>query len=306
MGHRRRIKFGSGRVVAALLLGCLIGCGDDDQRPNPRGPGLVQVETAADLEEAFRTAVAGDTIQILSGFTGTTLNLSRGLTLGADRAPILLVADSRQATRTGIVFPDSVDGITITGHTTINGRTTTLRNIDLRGGLNGLVLVNSTVNVSRCSFKGTMLDGIAARGALSTGKVELCLFDFNNRFGISTGSNAALTIERNTIAMSGDCGLYIDSNAVIRANNVFGAYQYGIILQGNTAGATLTCNNAFGSEIGPNYVSATIAVDPARNLELDPRFCDLGVYSLRSGSPLAALNSPPGCGTIGAFEPECD
>lgn len=308
LGDSGGVRFGRRLAVALLGVLGLVACGDDDgPGPSPpRGPGLVQVQTAADLDEAFHDAVAGDTIQILSGFAGTTFNMTHGLELTAEQSPILVYGDSRPAFRPRLVFPDTVDAVTIAGHMTTGARTTTLRYLDVQGGRNGLVLDNATVNVSRCSFTMTLLDGIEASGALSTGKVELCFFELNNRFGISTGSSAALTIERNTVARSGDCGLYIDSNAIVRANNVVQAFQYGIILQSHSTGATLTCNNAFDSTIGPNYVSNSITIDTTKNVEFNPQFCGAGLYTIRSGSPLAALNSPAGCGTIGAFEPECD
>lgn len=306
MVFRRRIEFLVILAGTAASLTLLAGCGDEEVAPDPRRASLVQVQTATDLEEAVRTAVAGDTIQILSGFAGTTFSLQRGLRLSAEQSPILLVGDSRPTVRPRLVFPDSVDGLTIVGHGTVNGRRTTLRYIDIQGGRNGLVLNNARADVNRCTFKGSLLDGIAARGAQSNGRVDLCLLDQNNRFGISTGEGAALTIERNTVARSGDCGLYIDSDAIVRANNVVMAHQFGIILRSHSAGATLTCNNSFGSEIGPNYVSDVIAVDPVKNIELDPRFCGPGLYSVRQASPLAWRNSPSGCGAIGAFDPECD
>lgn len=310
MSVRRFLRFrGFALALLALALGLgLQSCGKDKKPgpPGPRGPQLTQVQTAAELETALIEAVAGDTIQVLPGLSGGEFRMAHGFTLKATQSPLLLIGDERSPVRPRIVFPDTANGLVIRGHTRVGGRETTIENLDFDGGRNTLLLDNARVTVRGCTFRMSLFDGIYASGSGSDGTVELCYFEANGAFAVSTHGGSRLTARRNTVLLAGDCGFYIDSNAVLTANNIVQAHTYGIILQSGATAADVRCNNAWQSGSGTNYVSGSgFDFAGSKNYELNPQFCGAGLKTIKSGSPLAALNSD-GCGTIGSFEIGCD
>jgi hypothetical protein len=305
MSVRRFLRFrGFALALLALALGLgLQSCGKDKKPgpPGPRGPQLTQVQTAAELETALIEAVAGDTIQVLPGLSGGEFRMAHGFTLKATQSPLLLIGDERSPVRPRIVFPDTANGLVIRGHTRVGGRETTIENLDFDGGRNTLLLDNARSKV--CSVCRSLSARIRSG---SDGTVELCYFEANGAFAVSTHGGSRLTARRNTVLLAGDCGFYIDSNAVLTANNIVQAHTYGIILQSGATAADVRCNNAWQSGSGTNYVSSSgFDFEGSKNYELNPQFCGPGLRSIKSGSPLAALNSD-GCGTIGSFEIGCD
>lgn len=306
----RRFPGPCGFALALLTLALGLGlqsCGDDKKPgpPGPRGPRLTQVQSAADLETALLEAVAGDTIQVLPGLAGGEFRMGHGFTLKATQSPLLLIGDERSPVRPRIVFPDTANGLVIRGHTRVGARETTIENMDFDGGRNTLLLDNAHVTVRGCNFRMSLFDGINASGSGSDGTVELCYFEANGAFAISTHGGSRLLARRNTVWLAGDCGFYLDSNAVLTANNIVQSHTYGIILQSGATAPAVRCNNAWQSGSG-NYVSSSgFDFGENKNYELNPQFCGAGLKTIKSGSPLAALNSD-GCGTIGSFEIGCD
>lgn len=292
-------------AALALALACS-ACGDDKNPgpPGPREPHLTQVQTAGDLVTALTTAVAGDTIQVLPGLGGGVFNIGHSITLKATQAPLLLTGDERSPVRPRLVFPDTAEGLVIQGHLRAGTRETTIENVDFQGGRNTVLLQGSRVTLRGCTFRQSLYDGINATGAASDGTVELCYFEGNGAFAISTHGGSRLVARRNTVVHAGDCGFYIDSNAVLTANNVVQSFNVGIILQSGATNPTVQCNNAY-QNAGGNYSGGGYDFTENKNYELNPQFCAPGVYTLKSGSPLTTLNSG-GCGTIGAFEIGCE
>lgn len=282
--------------AASLLF--LAACGDDDP-PGRTEPEVIYVTSAEELAAALESPVAGDTIQIDGGFSNPEFEMDRGFVLDGDSSPIHIRSNPRASFRPTIVFPANVDGLRFNGH---DG--STVKFLEFRGGRNTVVLDNSNVRLDSLIITDPDQDGVEAFGAGTTGRVHGCLIEFvpagqgghGGRFGVSTTSGTRLTIEQNTIVEAGDCGLYIGSNDVIRANNIVRAHNFGIFFDGNADTPVVTCNNAFMS-VNANYQPAT-AADPETNFQVDPRFC-AGSYRLQDISPLAPINSG-GCGLIGS------
>lgn len=304
---RRAFALTAPLLMAALALALACAACGDDKNPGPPGPRearLTQVLTAGELVTALTTAVAGDTIQVLPGLGGGVFNIGHSIMLKPGQAPLLLIGDERSPVRPRLVFPDTAEGLVIQGHLRAGSRETTIENIDFQGGRNSILLEGSRVTVRGCTFRQSLYDGINATGAASDGTVELCYFEGNGAFAISTHGGSRLVARRNTVVHAGDCGFYIDSNAVLTANNVVQCFNVGIILQSGATNPTVQCNNAYQNS-GGNYAGGSYDFMANKNYELNPQFCAPGVYTLKSGSPLTTLNSG-GCGTIGAFEIGCE
>jgi hypothetical protein len=295
---RKRLRSVSFFLAPALWLGLLAAaCSDDDPIDPVETAGIIIVNTPAELDDALLNSIAGDTIEIRGEFSSTTYSMARGYVIPASRSPLRIVGSDRTTFRPEVVFPDNVDGLTFEGHSGSE-----IEGLDFRGGNNAIVLNNSNLMISGVTIRDCDEDGVMASGSGSNGLVETSLFERPGRFGVSTYAGAELVIDNNTIIEAGDCGLFLESNAVVTNNNIVRASVYGIICSGGST-PTFNCNNAHDSG-SINYNCGDL-VNTENNYQLDPEFCE-GGYFLKAQSPLTPANSG-GCGLIGAFMPvECD
>ncbi len=298
------------RLSPLLLLAALFpligttGCSeDDDVTPPAELPTLRVVRTAAELDTAFRTITAGDTIEIDSGFSGPRFEMTQGYVFEADVSPILIRSTPRATSRIEIVFPSNVNGLTFRGH---DG--TRLTRLSISEGLSAIVLDNARVLIDTLEIRYPARDGIEALGEGCSGRVRGCLIEFKpvaaggfgGRFGVSTGERSRMTIDKNTIIDAGESGLYIGSNDTIANNNIYRAHNFGLYFDHSSTMPMVYCNNAFQSTNANFRAENDIGVPGENNLSVDPRFCP-GSYLLSELSPLTQANSR-GCGLIGALD----
>jgi len=292
-------------LAALLTLLGAPGCSDDDVTPPAEFPSLRVVRTAAELDTALRTITSGDTIEIDGGFSGSQFMMTRGYVLEADVSPILIRSTPRSTSRTEIVFPANVNGLTFREH---DG--TRLTRLSFRGAQSTIVLDNARVLIDTLEIRNPARDGVEALGEGCSGRVRGCLIEFRpvasggmgGRFGVSTGDRTRMTIDKNTIIEAGDCGLYVGSNDTIANNNIYRAHNFGIYFDEASTTPMVFCNNAFQSTNANYRAENEIGVPGENNFAIDPRFCP-GSYRLRSTSELTAANSG-GCGLIGALDVE--
>jgi hypothetical protein len=293
--------------AAAVVVG-LAACGDDDDNgPDPDdGPRLRVVRTAAELDTAFRTVGPGDTIEIDGGFSSSQFVMTRGYEFEADVSPLLVRAAPRATIRPEIVFPANVNGLTFHGH---DG--TRLAKLSLRGGLTTIVLDDARVLVDTVEIRDPAQDGVEAMGSGSAGRVRGCFIQHvpvaqgghRGRFGIFTGNNSRMTLDKNTIVNAGDCGMHIGSNDTIRNNNIFGARLHGLYFDALSTSPDVSCNNCFQSGTANYGTVNDIGVPGDDNFALNPRFCP-GSFRLSVNSPLTDANACPTCCLIGALDVE--
>jgi hypothetical protein len=292
-------------IVFLLGPAFLAGCGDDDDDPPAERKSLHVVTTAAELDTALRNVAAGDTIEIDGGFSEPRFEMTRGYTFDADSSPFLLRAAPRTTIRPEIVFPADQDGLTFRDH---DG--TRLTRLSLRGGRTTIVLDDARVLIDTLEIRDPARDGVEAMGAGSTGRVRGCLIQCiptaqggqRGRFGIFTGGGSQLTIDKNTIADAGDCGMHIGSNDTVRNNNVVRSTLHGLYFDGSATAPDVSCNNSFQSGQANYGTVNDIGVPGDDNYAVNPRFCQ-GSFRLSVNSPLTAANAGA-CGLIGAFEVE--
>ena len=280
-------------LAAAILLAA--GCGDDDVDPPTDDDPLKVVRTAAELDTAFRTVSSGDTIEIDGGFSGGQFVMTQGYVFEAESSPFFVRSTSRSI-RPEIVFPSTADGLTFVGH-----EGTRLTRLSIRGGRTSIVLRDARVLLDTLEIRAPARDGVEAMGVHSSGRIRGSLIELPGRFGVFTGDSAPFTVDKNTIADAGDCGMHIGSNCTVRNNLVVGAGLHGLYFDDLATSPTVICNDAF--QNGTNYGTASdIGVPGDNNYAVDPRFCPSS-YRLRSNSPLTAANAGS-CGLIGAFDVE--
>jgi hypothetical protein len=229
--------------------------------------------------------------------------MTRGYEFNAETSPFLFRSAPRTTIRPEIVFPSTVNGLTFHDH---DG--TRLTRLSLRGGLTTIVLDDARVLIDTLEIRDPARDGVEAMGSGSSGRVRGCLIQFMTaqgsppgRFGVFTGGGSRLTIDKNTIADAGDCGMHIGSNDTVRNNNVVRATLHGLYFDGAATSPDVACNNAF--QNGTPYGTANeIGVPGDDNYAVNPRFC-MDSFRLSVNSPLTAANAGA-CGLIGAFEVE--
>lgn len=299
------------RLSPLLLLAALFpligtpGCSEDDVTPSAELPTLRVVRTAAELDTAFRTITAGDTIEIDVGFSEFRFLMTQGYVFEADVSPILIRSTPRSTSRTEIVFPANVNGLTFRGH---DG--TRLTRLSLSGGLSTILLDEARVLIDTLEIRNPARDGIEALGEGCRGRVRGCLIEFKpvsaggagGRFGVSTGEGSSMTIDKNTIIEAGDCGISVGSNDTLANNNIYRAHNFGIYFDSASTMPMVFCNNSFQSTNADYRAVNDIGVPGANNFSVNPRFC-LGSYRLSELSPLTEANSR-GCGLVGALDVE--
>jgi parallel beta-helix repeat protein/predicted outer membrane repeat protein len=150
------------------------------------------------------------------------------------------------------------------------------------GDLYGAVVNDASPTFRRCTFVGNVSTGVVFLGNQGFRYIDSCTF-YQNGIGIEVASQGELLIERTIIVFSQSSALTC------------------------IGGVTASCCDLWGN-LGGNWTGCLADQEGKNgNFSANPRFCDAanGDYSLNSVSPCAPVNSPPGCGLIGAFPVGC-
>jgi hypothetical protein len=168
--------------------------------------------------------------------------------------------------------------------------------------------------VTGCLFKGNVNTGTGPGGlGLGDGPktVENCIFIENGAMGSNgqgggmSGTGQPFVIRNNTFF-----GNYKTQNpaagSAVKATT-FAFFENNIVV-GSEGGAAIAASNGISTDCNvywDNPVGIGIPLSPT-DREVDPLFCDPGIYdlTLRTGSPCLP-EDPLGCGPIGALDQGC-
>jgi hypothetical protein len=184
------------------------------------------------------------------------------------------------------------------------------------GGAGGMVISTALggSTISNCLFKGNVNTGVGG-GGLGLGQgpktVEDCLFIENGAMGPNGQGGGlriggSISIVRNN-TFFGNYKMENPANGAAVQFTTFGTFENNIIVGSHGGGAVddfggiqTSCNVYWGNAQGIGVPLAPT------DREVDPQFCDAGVYdlSLEAGSPCLP-EDPSGCGLIGALEQGC-
>jgi hypothetical protein len=181
-------------------------------------------------------------------------------------------------------------------------------------------LAVSTANggtvIRECLFKGNVAYGTGS-GALGLGTfgsktVENCIFIENQALGsngtgggLSGGGIPLFVVRGNTFVNNAKIATPPAGGSV--RFNTYGLFENNIVV-GSEGGAAISAPNGIEPSCNvywDNSLGVGIPLSPT-DREIDPQFCDAGVYdlTLRTGSPCLP-DDPLGCGLIGALGQGC-
>ena len=130
--------------------------------------------------------------------------------------------------------------------------------------------------------------------------------------GVTIWEGSSPLLLRNTIALNsgalGGGGVFITRNShpTLRRNIVSHSPDGGVRVDDLQSTVVFECDDVWGNA-GYNYSGVADPTGSNGNISLDPLYCNLAAlnFHLDVTSPCTALNSPSGCGLIGALDIGC-
>lgn len=279
-------------IWAFLLLSFLqVACSEDDPAapPEAENPGILVPGDAESIEEALTLAEPGDVIVLAADTLEISVPIEieeiDAITLrgrvreDAPRAVLRLATAGRR----GITVDTSSVGIIIEG-------------IEMIGNFSTGVQFDSPDGILRdCRIDGARSYSISTTFPAANIRIEENLLIRPGVFGINCIRGSEPVIVANTIAFSGDCGIYtFNASPRCERNLVAHSVNYGIACFG-VGGPVLECSNVFDSGTS-NY---SFLCDPAESdFFEDPLFCDEVSFMLQPDSPCLTK----ACGRVGAVD----
>ena len=290
----RIVLFASLSLTTFALL--FTSCSDDPAQPQrPPMDFLVGVEIT--LADAVAQAIPGDTITLVGGDSLTATQvipsnktplLFRALVL---HDPLLRGPDDQPILR----FESPAEGTRIAG-------------IFFRGGSSSLVVEGEGhLKIWGCGFRDGDVQVLVDGGSFV--EIVESVMDDAGTFAIQAMNGARIVSSNNTIVNAGDCGILLTGSSTGRVDHciLHDSVNFGIAC---TGGGSLDpdsgCNDIYSNVGGSSpYLGCTGSVG---DFSLDPGFCDEEnrYYRLAETSPCTELNSPGGCGLVGAIPDGCN
>jgi hypothetical protein len=267
--------------LAAVLQAA---CGDDPTQPDTvtRYPG-----SASSLQAAIDLAGVGETVLVGPG----THTIDAPVVVAAARANITLLGDTSQGSRPILQFALAATADAIY----VNASGFRIAELEIAGTYrDGVTFSAGGCVLSHCVVRDASRDAVVYKGPAGDGRIEANLLLDAARFGVTAIDGADATVERNTIAGAGDCGIYtyeaapnLVRNIIVRSANIGVACFLSPV-------PALSCNALF-QNTNSDYLGCTGPTD----IHADPKFCSETAYTLMPDSPCAQVNAGS-CGQMGA------
>ncbi len=289
-------------VAAAALT--VFGCGDDETTsPDDPTPTAVRFpEQVADLGMAVAQAGANGVVSAAVGLHVVDAPVvieaeQRGVTI-MGREPSTRDAARGGTTRATLSF----DLGSTTDAILVNARDVTIQDVVIEGTYrSGVVIRASGVSVLDCRVNGAARYAISCPTPESDAVIQRNVLVAPGIFGVHCTMGAAPIVERNTIARSGDCGIFTSGSApIVSQNAIVQSANFGIACF-ETPVPTLGCNLLFESATA-DYSESCVPGDT--DLHEDPLFCDDETFMLLPDSPCVPGGKAT-CDGIGAILEIC-